>query len=138
MPSPLSGLREGAALRVLPVEEAHHQLAAQGAKGLGLPAERLAGDDQLAVELLRGLGRIRVVELLAERPDDVLVARQPEHHRGLAELDAAVALQLQDLLDLVRAQVLGLADDVADGAVVQHAIGRVVGFGALEPQRVEG
>jgi len=67
------------------------------------------------------LGGAGVVELLRQRPQHVAAGRKLERDGGFAEAHLVLALEAQDVLDLLVVDVAHLAQQVADGAV-DHAL----------------
>ena len=115
---------DGECTPLLPlVEQAHDDLAADGAKALGLHAKRLVQRHQLRVGKTLALGRIGVVKLLRQRVHHVVGAGVAQRDRRLTEPDTLLALVLEDLLDLFGAEVACFRDDRPD-----RSAGNLVGF----------
>src|SRR5690606_6436732 len=61
-----------------------------------------------------------------------------ERHGGFAEAHTVLALVGQDLFDLLGRELVGLADDLADGAIGQDLLGLLEGLVLAVIERTEG
>lgn len=100
-------------------EHRAQQLTAHSTKHFCLVAKRPSSHDQFAGNAVGGLVRIGVVELLRQRPQNVVLLDEPQRHRRFAKLHAMLSLVGDDAFNLLGGQVICLTNDVADRTIGQ-------------------